>query len=103
MFYSTFLPLIGVLMMLCAGYIGGFYEYAAKNEVAQRHPFTAEKKIRLYGKMLQYTLIAGSIYVLVNTVDVILAGLVYLYAEFGLPRVMRSKYEKIFDNQKKQQ
>ena len=96
MIHSIILPVIGILMMLCAGFIGGFYAFADENDVALRHLWTATKRRQLYGKMLQYTLIAGSLYVIVYTVDILLAGLVYLYSEYAFPRVMRAKYEKIF-------
>ena len=93
---TIILPLIGVLLMLAGGFIGGFYAYAAENQLQDKHPLTAEKKKRTMGKILQLTLILGALYLIVVTVDIALAGLAYIYAEYGFPRIMRSRYKRIF-------
>jgi len=93
---TIILPLIGVLLMLAGGFIGGFYSYALENNLQDKHPLTAEKKKRTMGKVLQLTLILGALYLIVITVDIALAGLAYIYAEYGFPRIMRSSYKKIF-------
>lgn len=93
---TILLPILGVFLMLAGGFIGGFYAYAAENQLQDRHPFTAEKKKRTIGKVLQLTLILSALYIIVDSMDIALAGLAYLYAEYGFPKIMRSQYERIF-------
>ena len=95
-FYSILLPLIGIVLMLCAGFIGGFFAYAVENKLEAHHPYTTEKKIKYLGKMLQYIMIALAIYIIINTVDIALAVLAYLYAEYFFPKVLQGKYQNIF-------
>ncbi len=85
--------------MLMGGFIGGFFAYASENDLTQKHPVTANKKKQFYGKILQYSSFAAGIYFIVYSEiesSAILAGLIYLYADYGFPKVMRLKYEKIF-------
>lgn len=93
---TIILPLIGVLLMLAGGFIGGFYAYAAENHLQDKHPLAAEKRKRTLGKILQLTLILSALYLIVITVDITLAGLAYIYAEYGFPKIMRSRYKRIF-------
>lgn len=102
MIHSFLLPFIGILMMLGAGFIGGFYEYAAAYDLAGSHPLTSEKKKRFFGKMLQISLIMGGLYLIVTYMDILLAALAYFYAEYGFPKIVKSRYEKFFAAAKEQ-
>jgi hypothetical protein len=94
--YTFLFALLGILMMLGAGFIGGFYAYASEHNLLESHPLTTPKRKRVLGKMLQITLIIGALYLIVNSMDILLAGLAYFYSEYGLPRIMGTRYERIF-------